>query len=100
MLKPISTITISDVIIEYEMSDEYKLYEFSNEELIYFFKGKKLEFFTSQEIIYGDINTRNILFNRSTGDIKFCDVDNIEINNCRIDKLPFSLIEYNKMRGI
>ena len=61
---------------------------------------KVLEYFTSKGIIYGDMEPRNILFNRGTGEVKFCDMDNIQIDNCKIDVFPYSLIEYNETRGI
>lgn len=107
MVKPVSTISLNNVTIGYEMIDEYnldnyKLYQFSNEELIYFLKETKkiLEFFTSHGIIYADVAPRNILFNRSTGEIKFCDIDNIEIKGYKVDTIPSSLIEYDEIRGI
>lgn len=106
-VRPVSTISLNDMIIGYEMINEYdfdsfKLYQLSKEELLHFLKESKriLEYFSSKEIIYGDVEPRNILFNRYTGEIKFCDMDNTQIGIYPMDKLPYSLIEYDKMRGI
>ena len=100
-IQPISTISLNDVIIGYEMTtdfglESYKPYQLSPEELKYFLTKTKdiLEYFTSLGIIYGDIEPRNILFDRQTGDIKFCDMDNISINGIPMDKLPFNLQFY------
>ena len=40
------------------------------------------------------VNTRNILFNRDTGEVIFCDMDNIGINGIPIDTIPFNLQFY------
>lgn len=106
-VRPVSTISLNDMIIGYEMINEYdfdsfKLYQLSREELLHFLRESKriLEYFSSKGIIYGDVEPRNILFNRYTGEIKFCDMDNTQIGIYPMDKLPYSLIEYDKMRGI
>ena len=106
-VQPLRTISLNDVIVGYEMSSEYdfetyKLYQLSDEERLHFLKESKriLEYFSNKGIIYGDIEPRNILFNRDTGEIKFCDIDNIQIGDYPMDKLPFNLMEYDKMRGI
>lgn len=106
-IRPVSTISLNDMIIGYEMINEYdldsfKLYQLNRDELLYFLKESKriLEYFSSKEIIYGDVESRNILFNRYTGEIKFCDMDNTQIDIYPMDKLPYSLTEYVKMRGI
>lgn len=104
---PISTISFNDMIIGYEMTTDpglqsYKLYQLKNDELLYFLKETKkiLEYFTKQGIIYGDIAPRNILFNRDTGEIVFCDMDNIQIGNYAMDIIPNQLLEYSEKRGI
>lgn len=106
-VRPISTISFNDVIVGYEMVDEYdldtlKLYQLTSEELLHFLKETKkiLEYFSSKGIIYGDMEPRNILFNRFTGEVKFCDMDNIQIDDYKMDVFPYSLIEYNETRGI
>ena len=106
-VKPVSTLSLDGVLIGYEMVDEYdfdtyKLYELMPEEVMQLLKETKkvLEYFTSKGIIYGDMEPRNILFNRGTGEVKFCDMDNVQIDNCKMDVFPYSLIEYNETRGI
>ena len=106
-ITPISTISLNDIIIGYEMTTDYeletyKLYQLSNEELRYFLTKTKeiLEYFSSLGIIYGDIEPRNILFNRNTGEIKFCDMDNISINGIPMDTIPFQLQTYNAEREL
>lgn len=106
-IQPISTISLNDVIIGYEMTTDfgletYKPYQLSPEELKYFLTKTKdiLEYFSSLGIIYGDVEPRNILFDRNTGDIKFCDMDNISINNLPIDTMPFNLQFYEANRQI
>lgn len=100
---PISTISVDGVLYGYEMYYEeffktYKLYEiaFDNEQLLHFLKETKkiLEYFTAHNIIYGDFDTRNILFNRDTGEVIFCDMDNIQLDDYPIDKIPCSLGDY------
>ena len=106
-IEPICTISLNDVIVGYEMTTDfgletYKTYELSPKELKYFlFKTKEiLEYYSSIGIIYGDINPRNILFDRNTGDIKFCDMDNVSINGLPIDKMPFQLEVFKAEREI
>lgn len=106
-VRPVSTISLNGVLIGYEMVDEYdfqsyKLYELHPDEIKHFLQETKkiLEYYSSKGIIYGDMEPRNILFNRGTGEIKFCDMDNVKIGDCGMDIFPYSLIEYNDSRGI
>ena len=106
-VKPVSTISLNDVIIGYEMVNEYdlssyKLFQLSKDELLYFLNKTKeiLEYFENEGIIYGDMEPRNILFNKETGEIKFCDMDNIQIDDYKMDLIPSGLLEYKTMRGI
>lgn len=102
---PISTISLDNVIIGYEMTTESELEtskpeQLSLEELKYFLTKTKdiLEYFSSLNIIYGDIAPRNILFNRDTGDIQFCDIDNVIFNENPMDIIPLSLQAYESSR--
>lgn len=72
------------------------------QEKLYFLNKTKetLEHFTSLEIIYGDIEPHNILFNRENGDIQFCDMDNIALNGIPMDVLPNGVLEYSASRPI
>ena len=51
-------------------------------------------------IVRPDVASRNILINHQTGEVKFCDVDNICIGNLPIDIMSKTLKEYQKVRGI
>jgi len=106
-VKPVGTISFKNMIIGYEMIDEYnldkyELYELNKQELIYFLKETKkiLEYYSANDIIYGDIEARNILFNKITGEIKFCDMDNIQINQYKMDIIPYKLNYYKEFRKI
>lgn len=104
---PVSTISYDDMIIGYEMTTDlglqsYNLCQLKRDELLYFLNTTRdiLEYFTNQGIIYGDVVPRNILFNKETGEIKFCDMDNIQIGNYGMDIIPHKLLEYEAIRGI
>ena len=59
-----------------------------------------LEYYSSLGIIYGDVNPRNILFDRNTGEIQFCDMDNIQFGSLPMDVVPFNLQVYESQRKI
>ena len=59
-----------------------------------------LEYFSSIGIIYGDLAPRNILFDTNTGDIKFCDMDNISIAGIPMELVPFPLQHYEDTKPI
>ena len=107
--KILSTISCNGKLVGYEMSSKpflmsYKIETllFDNEELLHYFKQTKkiLEYFKSKGIIYGDFDPRNILIDRRTGEIMFCDMDNIEIEGCPMDIIPWDLYDYKENRGI
>ena len=107
MVKPIITISCNDMIVGYEMTSDYsfntyKHYQLTKEELIEFLEQTKsiLEYFQDNNIIYGDINFRNILLNRNNMDILFCDIDNIQIDDYFMDVVPYDLINYETSNGI
>lgn len=104
---PLSTISLNDVIVGYEMTTDYdfekfKLIQLSREEILQFLIRSKevLQYFTSKGIIYGDVEPRNILFNRMTGEVMFCDMDNVQTARRPMDRLPYQLISYDSLRGI
>lgn len=106
-INPISTISLNDIIIGYEMETTpnlktYKPYQLSPEELKYFLKKSKdiLEYFQTLNIIYGDIDPRNILFDRTSGEIKFCDMDNIHLDNLPMDLIPEDVEFYETTRPL
>ena len=106
-VKPLSTISVNDMIVGYEMTNEFDLESanlcfLTNEQLIYFLKESKriLEYFSKKGIVYGDIELRNMLINRDSGRLVFCDMDNVKLDDYDMDLLPTSLIEYSSLRGI
>lgn len=48
---------------------------------------QKLIFLEKEGIIYGDLKDDNLLINSKTNEISFCDVDNVQIDNYRMDKI-------------
>lgn len=107
LTNPISTISMDGQLIGYEMlydkeDREFLPFRIKREALLHFLRETKrqLEFFSQHEIIYGDVAPRNILVNYRTGQVKFCDVDNISINNLPIDIMSRALREYHAIRGI
>lgn len=106
-VQPLCTISLNDIIVGYEMTSDVglekaKLEFLPPEEKIYFLTKTKeiLEYFSSLGIIYGDIEPRNILFNRDTGDIRFCDMDNISLNGHPMDLLPSDVLLYDAARPL
>lgn len=106
-VKPIRTISYNDIVIGYEMTsdysfDSYKLYQFTKDDLYIFLEKTKdiLEYFSNKGIVYGDVEPRNILFNRETKEIQFCDMDNIQIGDLMMDVIPYNLCPYDYKYGI
>lgn len=104
---PLCTVSLDDVIVGYEMTSDIDLtkaqIEFlPDEEKKYFLTKTKeiLEYFASLGIIYGDVEPRNILFDRNTGRIEFCDMDNIAWDDLPMDLLPNHVVDYNASRPI
>lgn len=102
-VKPLSTISYDGGVIGYSMTTDYdfetyKTYQLSRAELIQFLKESRvaLEYFANEGIVYGDVAPRNILFNVMTGEVLFCDMDNTQIGNYKIDKMPTRLLEYQR----
>ena len=58
--------------------------------------GKMLRGLAQLDITYGDISLRNILVNARTGDVTFCDVDNMRVGVYPIDVMYIELYEYGK----
>lgn len=104
---PVRTISYKGNIVGYEMTtnpfyDTYKDYQLSYEEQKHILLKTKdiLEYFYSKGIIYGDFELRNILFDRETGDIIFCDMDNTQVDDYPIDKRPGNLEYFYLCRTI
>ncbi len=58
-----------------------------------------LKYFESKGIIYGDLRGPNILVNPQSGKIKFCDMDNIQLQDMLIDLMDYNLICYTQEHG-
>lgn len=104
---PLCTISLDDVIVGYEMTSDIdlkpaKIRFLPIEEKKYFLTKTKeiLEYFSSLGIIYGDVEPRNILFDRNTGRIEFCDMDNIAWDELPMDLLSYHVLDYNAARPI
>ena len=104
---PLCTVSLDDVIVGYEMTSDIDLNKaqinfLPDEEKKYFLTKTKeiLEYFSSLGIIYGDVEPRNILFDRNTGRIEFCDMDNIAWDDLPMDLLPSHVQDYNASRPI
>ena len=91
-IMPLSTISLNGEFIGYEMTHDKGDETFfasviSKKEKIEYLKKVKdaLIYFESKNIIYGDIKCDNILLNQRTHQIKFCDIDNIQLENYKMD---------------
>ena len=107
--KILSTLSYNGEIVGYEMLYDEDLISvpsynliFNTKDVIYFLKKTKdiLEYFKDKDLLYGDVAVRNILFNRKTGEIVFCDIDNVQLDQYKMDILPFDLFDYRDRRGI
>ena len=50
--------------------------------------------------MYGDVAPRNILINKDSGRLVFCDMDNIKLDNFEMDLVPPTFYYYSESRGI
>ena len=104
---PVRTISYKGQLVGYEMTTDpfYNTYKRCGltipEQKQLLIKSKQvLEYFQSKDIIYGDIELRNILFNRETGEVIFCDMDNTQIGELPIDVRPSKLDQYYLAKSI
>lgn len=95
---PLSTISMNGKLIGYEMTKAIDylpifLPDLSREEIIHMLREAKntLEYFASKDITYGDIKNDNLLVNPTTGEIMFCDMDNIRLGTREIDIASYEL---------
>ena len=95
---PLSTISMNGTLIGYEMTKAIDflpifLPDLSREEIIHMLKQAKstLEYFASEDITYGDVKNDNLLVNPKTGEIIFCDMDNIRLGTREIDIASYEL---------
>ena len=63
-------------------------------------RGKEiLSYFIREGIIYGDIKNDNILYNKRTKKLKFCDFDNTKYQDLPMDLQPEELSDFIKKYG-
>lgn len=103
---PINTVSCEGEFVGYEMNyctdnEEFLLAPLYTEEKIEILKRIKeiLEYFYRWDVIYGDLKSDNILINRKSGNITFCDIDNVQIQNNPMDLYPTELTNYYKKCG-
>ena len=106
MIKVLSTISVNDSIIGYEMSYDVATIRFTDAILDYDEKlevlsqtAKVLQYFATMDITYGDIKGNNILINYRTGEVEFCDIDNIRIGRYPIDLVVKYLHHFSTKYG-
>lgn len=56
--------------------------------------------FHEQGIINGDVRLTNVLFDRTTGNAAFCDLDNMQVDGYLADLIPTIVKNYQKLRGV
>lgn len=106
-VQPVNTLSMNGELIGYEMTYDQDDLRFiprllKQDELIYYLEQTKkiLEYFATHDITYGDVASRNILINRKTGQVKFCDMDNIRLGSSPIDLKSFYLDKFAAVRKI
>lgn len=103
-INPIATISCKGQFIGYKMNyDENDMQWFNTfltlEEKKKYLKILKEELLILEEygILYPDIKDDNLLINRKTGKLKFCDIDNVQIDVLKVDSTQYiSRILQNK----
>lgn len=100
---PVASITYNRELIGYEMTydkDDVPLsrpknYENRAEIIRQGLQSQEiLEMFSRRGVVYGDVATRNILFNLRTAKLKFCDMDNAQIGYLPIEAKDYFLDNY------
>lgn len=105
-VKVLSTISANGYLVGYEMSYNHKHIPFlsldlSSTQIISFLERVKqgLDYYASQDIVYGDIKGNNILIDLKSGEVTFCDMDNIQIGDYPIDIKGPTLLHFLKEYG-
>lgn len=102
----LSIISCTGTIIGYEMTYDEKdqsleSLDLSLEESIIILKQAKdaLTYFETLGITYGDVTSDNILVNSATKQVKFCDIDNMQVRKFKIDAKGSPLMRYYEQTG-
>ena len=105
-VRPLSTISVDGEVVGYEMTynpNSIPITEanLQRKQMIKALKDTReaLEYFSSKDITYGDVKNDNVLIDIHTGQIEFCDMDNIRLGDKPIDLMNSSLSRYVKARG-
>lgn len=107
-VKILSTISVNGCLFGYEMSYNHldialNKTTLNRKQTIEVLKQSSeiLKYYSRHSIIYGDVKRDNILINRKTGKVTFCDMDNIQIDSLPIDvkgrELSHFLNQYGRM---
>lgn len=106
-VRPLKTISCEGQVIGYEMTYDPDDIRFQpslkmRSETVACLEETRdiLQYFASQDITYCDVASRNILRNRKTGEVKFCDIDNIRLGEYPVDLIPTVLRDYSDICGI
>lgn len=104
---PVATLSNRGTLIGYEMTfdeeDEALINTLLTEdEKIHYLHSSAdiLRYYSELGIVYGDVKDDNVLINPKTKKAKFCDVDNMQIDNMPIDVMGHGLYEYFDEVGI
>ena len=89
---PIRTLSFHGEFIGYEIKcnpDDIVWWKqpMKKEEQIYLLQDlkQKLQTLAKEKIIYGDLKDDNLLINKKTGELSFCDIDNIQLFDLKMD---------------
>lgn len=103
---PLSTISMDGVLVGYEMTNAIGYYPFyipdlTKEETINMLQKAKstLEHFALEDVTYGDVKNDNLLVNPKTGEIMFCDMDNVRVGTREIDVAGYELQWFHQCYG-
>ncbi len=103
---PLSTISMDGVLVGYEMTNArgYKplfIPDLTRDSTIEALKKAKttLEYFAYKDVTYGDVKNDNLLINPQTGEIIFCDMDNVRIGSREIDVAGYELQYFKQCYG-
>lgn len=106
LIKPLRTLSLEGKLIGYEMTKEIGSFQYApkaikfNENIsILTQSGKILRGLNQFDMTYGDVFPRNILVNAKTGEVTFCDIDNMRIGDYQIDVMEPELFEYGETRN-
>lgn len=98
---PLQMISMDGILIGYEMTTDPMSQtlldlDLTRDEMIEALLKSQavLEYYAQNGIVYGDVKNDNILFNRATGQVQFCDMDNIQIGEYPIDLTSYELEYY------